>query len=47
MKANEEAKARRDYEEFLEDVEHDPETRARINIYKGTKALPSYEEYVR
>lgn len=38
MRDHEEAKARRDYEEFLDDVARDPETRAQINLYKDRKA---------
>lgn len=35
MRAHEEDKAKRDYEEFLDDVERDPDTRAQMNLYKG------------
>jgi nonsense-mediated mRNA decay protein 3 len=38
MKPAEEERARQDYEEFLEELENDPEARAKINMYRDRKA---------
>jgi nonsense-mediated mRNA decay protein 3 len=39
MRTHEADRARRDFDEFLDDVERDPETRAQINLYKGAAGV--------
>eukprot|EP01085_Mycamoeba_gemmipara_P003521 Mycagemm_TRINITY_DN9978_c0_g1::TRINITY_DN9978_c0_g1_i1::g.3521::m.3521 type:complete len:187 gc:universal TRINITY_DN9978_c0_g1_i1:611-51(-) len=44
MRAHEEDKAKRDYEEFLDDVERDPDTRAQMNLYKDRRAAQKIQQ---